>query len=98
MYSNRNLITEAIRSLMAVEFSYDGYHRVYWPYVLGEMKSGELELFGWQQKSGKGGKPDFRQFRLNNLVGLIATAQHFPKPIPPVNSAERGFLRVIAQA
>ena len=97
MLSDRQLIIEAIRSRTVIEFSYGGFRRVYWPYILGEMKSGELEVFGWQVRSGKGGQPDFRQFRLSGLGGLIATAGHFEKPRVPVDPEKRGFVRVIAR-
>ena len=97
MFSEKQLIIEAIRSLTVIEFGYGGYRRVYWPYALGAMKSGEIEVFGWQQLSGKGGQPDFRQFRLSGLTGLTATAQHFARPLQPVDPAGRGFVQVFAQ-
>lgn len=94
---NRQKVIDAIRERTVVEFRYDGFRRVYWPYILGETKSGELEMFGWQVRSGKGGQPDFRQFRLSGLTGLTATAQHFEKPLVPVDPGKRGFVRVIAR-
>jgi len=97
MLSDRELIREAIHSLTVIEFGYDGYRRVYWPYILGETKKGEIEVFGWQVLSGKGGQPDFRQFRLDGLTGLIATALHFARPFPPCDPVKRGFVRVFAQ-
>lgn len=98
MYSDRQIIIQAIQTLTVVEFSYDGYRRVYWPYILGETKKGETEVFGWQQLSGKGCQPDFRQFRQKNVTGLIATAQSFARPFPPIDAEKRGFVRVIARA
>jgi hypothetical protein len=97
MLSNRATIAEAIRRLTVIEFGYDGYRRVYWPYILGETKSGELEVFGWQTLSGKGGAADFRQFRLSGLTGLIATARCFERPSPRVDPEKRGFVRVFAR-
>lgn len=97
MFSDRQVISEAIRNLAEVEFGYGGYRRVYWPYVLGAMKSGEIEVFGWQQLSGKGGKPDFRQFRLDGLTGLIVTGRHFARPLQPVDPAKNGFVQVFAR-
>ena len=97
MYSDRQVITEAIRNLAVIEFGYGGCRRVYWPYVLGAMKSGEIEVFGWQQLSGKGGQPDFRQFRLDGLSGLIVTGQNFARPSQPVDPAKKGFVQVIAR-
>jgi hypothetical protein len=97
MFSNREIIAEAIRRLTVIEFGYGNYRRVYWPYVLGETKSGEIEVFGWQTLSGKGSAPDFRQFRLSGLTGLIATARHFERPSRRVDPAKQGFVRVFAQ-
>lgn len=97
MYSNRQIIADAIRNLAVIEFGYGGYRRVYWPYVLGATKTGEIEVFGWQQLSGKGGAPDFRQFRLDNLTGLIVTGPHFVKPLKPVDPAANGFVQVFAR-
>ena len=97
MFSDTEIIAGAIRSLSVIEFGYDGFRRVFWPYALGKMKTGETELFGWQQLSGKGGQPDFRQFRLSNLTGLVVTGSHFERPLQPVDPERRGFVRVIAQ-
>jgi hypothetical protein len=97
MHSDRQIIAAAIRNLAVIEFGYGGYRRVYWPYVLGAMKSGEIEVFGWQQLSGKGGQPDFRQFRLDNLSGLIVTGPYFARPSQPVDPAGRGFVDVFAR-
>lgn len=96
MLSTKQFIIEAIGRLTVIEFGYDGYRRVYWPYILGETKSGELEVFGWQARSGKGGPAHFRQFRLDGLTGLTPTAQYFERPSQPVDPAKRGFVRVIA--
>ena len=97
MFSNKAIIAEAILRLTVIEFGYAGYRRVYWPYILGETKSGEIEVFGWQAQSGKGGAPDFRQFRLNGLTGLTATARYFGRPSPRADPEKRGFVRVFAQ-
>ena len=96
MLTDRQIFIEAIRTLSVVEFSYGGFRRVYWPYILGETRSGEIEVFGWQQLSGKGGQPDFRQFRLCNLSGLVVTGSHFARPSRAVDPAARGFVHVIA--
>jgi hypothetical protein len=95
--SDRQIIIAAIRSLSVIEFGYSGYRRVYWPYALGETKTGEIEVFGWQSLSGKGGQSDFRQFRLKNLTGLIATGQNFARPPIRVDLEGRGFVWVFAQ-
>lgn len=95
--SNRQAIIDAIQTLSEIEFGYTGFRRVYWPYILGETRSGELEVFGWQRLSGKGGQPEFRQFRLGGLTGLVGTGQHFARPSEPVDLARRGFVRVIAR-
>jgi predicted DNA-binding transcriptional regulator YafY len=95
--TNTETIAAAIRNLAVIEFGYDGYRRVYWPYILGETKKGEIEVFGWQQLSGKGSQPDFRQFRLDGLTGLVVTGSHFARPLQPVNLAQRGFVRVFVR-
>lgn len=97
MFANQTTFIEAIRSRSEVTFLYDGVRRVYWPYILGETKSGEVEVFGWQTRSGKGGPPDFRQFRLRNLTGLVATGENFATPLQPVDPVRRGFVRVLAR-
>lgn len=97
MLAQRNTIIEAIRSRSEVTFVYDNARRVYWPYILGETKLGEVEMFGWQTQSDKGGRPDFRQFRLRNLTGLIATGTNFVAPLQPVDPEKRGFVRVLAR-
>jgi len=97
MFTRQNTIIEAIRSRSEVTFVYDHARRVYWPYILGETKSGEVEMFGWQTRSDKGGPPDFRQFRLCNLTGLVATELNFAAPLQPVDPERRGFVRVLAR-
>ena len=96
MLSDKQIIIEAIQRLTVIEFGYGGFRRVYWPYALGETKSGDTEVFGWQVRSGKGDQPDFRQFRLDGLTGLIPTAQYFARPTQPVDLERRGFVRVLA--
>jgi hypothetical protein len=95
--SDFQLVIEAIRTRTVIEFSYGGFRRVYRPYILGETKTGEIEVFGWQALSGKGGQPEFRQFRLTNLSGLIPTVNTFERPSSLPEPEKRGFIRVIAR-
>jgi predicted DNA-binding transcriptional regulator YafY len=95
VFNERQIIENAIRDRAVIEFGYDGFRRVFWPYVLGETKTGEVEVFGWQQRSGKGGAPDFRQFRLDRLTGVLVTGASFERPRQPIDPADRGFVRVI---
>lgn len=98
MFTESQIIAQAIDNLAVIEFGYDGYRRVFWPYVLGTTKKGETEVFGWQQLSGKGGAPDFRRFRVDGMTGLVVTGSHFARPFPPVDLAKLNFARVIASA
>ena len=97
MFTHTNTFIEAIRSRSELTFIYDGARRVYWTYILGETKSGEVEVFGWQMRSDKGGPPDFRQFRLRSLTGPVATGLNFERPLQPVDPERRGFVRVLAR-
>ena len=97
MFTDGQIVERAIENLSVIEFGYDGYRRVFWPYVLGATKKGETEVFGWQQLSGKGGAPDFRRFRLDGMTGLIVTGSRFARPSPPVDLGKLNFARVIAR-
>lgn len=97
MLSDKQMIIEAIRTRSEIEFFYGAFRRVYWPYIIGETKKGELEMFGWQRLSGKRGSADFRQFQLSDLSGLVSTGHSFAQPLLPVDPVKRGFVRVFAR-
>ena len=81
--STTDALRDAINNLSVVTFSFDGWNRVCEPYILGTQIGKDEEekwYVGTYQVSGgssKGGVPEWRTFRVDDIRGLVTTDRHF---------------------
>jgi hypothetical protein len=71
---NISLIRDAIKGLKQMTATYNGYHRVFCPHVLGA-KDGVWRVLAWQfagNSSKPGELPMWRYFEVNSLFGLAS--------------------------
>lgn len=67
-------IVSAITDKKRIEFTYKGSKRIVEPYLLGNNKSGELMLRGYEISSQNSG---LKLWKLSEMVGLKVTATSF---------------------
>ena len=73
--------TELIRAIsnrLVIEFDYQGHHRIGEPHLLGD-DAGQLaiELYQTAGTSRRGGLPQWRVTRLDEIENLVVTANQF---------------------
>jgi len=80
----REFLCDAISGQTVVEFEYRDRHRVVEPHEIGESRTGNVVLSGYQSGGQAKGidVPDWRLYRVEEIESLHVTDISFPEPRP----------------